>query len=264
MRSSGKRIGFIPTMGALHEGHLALVESAAARGMVPVVSVFVNPRQFNQSEDFEKYPRLPEQDAEKLEHAGCAVLFRPETSVVYPAGNSIPALDLGRMENLFEGHFRPGHFRGVVEVLYQLFGMVRPDAAFFGAKDYQQCLVVRRIIEAWFPETELVICPTIRESDGLAMSSRNLRLDAVSRQLAVRFPDALKSIVESFHSGISCHAAESRAAETLNEAGLEVEYLKVADARTLEPLNDWNPEGQNVVLGAVYLGGVRLIDNMVF
>jgi len=254
-------IGFVPTMGALHEGHMALVKAALDARCRPVVSIFVNPRQFNNPEDLRLYPRSTAEDLALLASAGCSAVFLPEPSEVYPAGASIPETNLGELENRFEGSFRPGHFRGVSEVLYRLFSLVKPDFAFFGEKDFQQCAVVETLVKAHFNNISLQRIPTLRESNGLAMSSRNRRLSASARDKAAAIFKALQKAAEGRQYSLSPNDAIADASHGLHEAGIETEYFALADPQSLEQLNAW-PDGNAVLLFAGYLEGVRLIDNL--
>lgn len=254
-------IGFVPTMGALHEGHLALVKAAAAAHCLPVASIFVNPRQFNNPEDLRLYPRSIAEDMTMLDAAGCRAVFLPEPSEVYPAGAAIPDTDLGALENRFEGSYRPGHFRGVSEVLHRLFSLIQPDAAFFGEKDFQQCAVVETLIRTHFPQIHLHCIPTLREANGLAMSSRNRRLSAAGREKAAAIYQALQQAANGRKAGLDPNTAIAAASRLLQEASIETEYFALANPRSLEPLNAW-PAADAVLLFAGYLEGVRLIDNL--
>lgn len=260
LRTEGP-IGFVPTMGALHEGHLALVQAAIDARCLPVVSIFVNPRQFNNPEDLRLYPRTTAEDLALLVATGCRAVFLPEPSEVYPAGASIPDTRLGELENRFEGSFRPGHFRGVSEVLYRLFSLVKPDFAFFGEKDFQQCAVVETLLQAHFNNISLQRVPTLRESNGLAMSSRNRRLSTSGREKAAGIFKALQQAADGRQQGLPPNAAIAAASHWLHAAGIETEYFALADPQSLEPLNNW-PDGNAVLLFAGYLEGVRLIDNL--
>lgn len=257
------RVAFVPTMGALHDGHLALV--AAAREMAPVVvvSIFVNPTQFNDPADFSNYPRSLEQDIRMLEAAGTRVLLLPEVATMYPEGTQhLPVYPLGRLEQLLEGHYRPGHFQGVCQVVHRLLNIVQPGLLVMGQKDYQQCMVVQQLIEHTGMPVQLHIQPTIREADGLAMSSRNRRLSPQERQQAVGLFNTLEYLVQHARRK-PLPALEREAAQQLQEAGFgKVDYATLADARTLEPATHPAPGQPLVALAAAYLGEVRLIDNL--
>ncbi|GGG40503.1 pantoate--beta-alanine ligase [Hymenobacter glacieicola] len=263
-RREGKRIGLVPTMGALHEGHLQLVRAAAQECDVVVTSIFVNPTQFNNPEDFRLYPRLPEADAELLAPAGCTALFLPAASDMYPQP-SVLRFDFGPLERVMEGAHRPGHFNGVATVVSKLFHLSRPHRVYFGQKDLQQVAIVRQLIADLSFDLELVAFPTVREADGLAMSSRNRRLDAASRAVAPRLYQALQLAQELVQGGrASVEEVQAAARASLNSTpGLELEYLELVDAQTLQPLPEWQPGRTVAVCVAAHLGGVRLIDNVV-
>lgn len=258
-------IGFIPTMGALHAGHISLMQTARADGYLTVCSIFVNPTQFNDREDFEKYPKSTEADIALLLAAGCDVLFLPDEREVYPQGAvQTTAYDFGRLEALLEGAQRPGHFRGVGQVVGRLLDIVKPGRLYLGQKDYQQCLVIGKLIGLMGKagELELKVCPTVREADGLAMSSRNRRLTEPQRALASVIYQCLVSI-QSKTLGGSWPVVQKECQDLLNAKGFEPEYVALADADTLEPLSDFNESEKMVALIAARLGKVRLIDNMV-
>ncbi|GAB2945588.1 pantoate--beta-alanine ligase [Hymenobacter coalescens] len=262
-RREGRRIGFVPTMGALHEGHLHLVRAAAADNDVVVVSIFVNPTQFNNTEDFKLYPRVPDADAELLSGTGATVLFAPAVEQMYPQP-AVVRFDFGPLERVMEGAHRPGHFNGVATVVSKLFHLSRPHRAYFGQKDWQQVAVVRQLIADLSFDLELVSCPTVRETDGLAMSSRNRRLSAEARAVAPRLYEALQQAAEALRQGQSPAQAQQQALQWLRQfPDIEVEYLEVADAATLQPA--WaapSAERPLVLCLAAWLGGVRLIDNV--
>lgn len=262
-RRSGQRIGLVPTMGALHEGHLQLVRAAAETCDVVVVSIFVNPTQFNNSEDFRLYPRLPEADTELLEPAGCTALFLPPVEEMYPQP-SVLRFDFGALERVMEGAHRPGHFNGVATVVSKLFHLSRPHRAFFGQKDLQQVAVVRQLMADLSFDLELVSFPTVREADGLAMSSRNRRLSAAERAVAPRLYAALEQAATQIAAGSSPAAAQQAGASYLAaQPAFTVEYFEVVDAQTLQPLAEWQPGRPVAVCVAAHLGQVRLIDNVV-
>jgi len=263
-RREGKRIGLVPTMGALHEGHLQLVRAAAQECGVVVVSIFVNPTQFNNPDDFRLYPRLPEADAVLLEPAGCTALFLPSVEEMYPQP-AVLRFDFGPLERVMEGEHRPGHFNGVATVVSKLFHLSRPHRAYFGQKDFQQVAVVRQLVQDLSFDLELVAYPTIRETDGLAMSSRNRRLDAPARAVAPRLYQALQ-LAETLVREKAARPAEVQAAAVgflAEEPAIALEYLAVVDAQTLQPLTEWQPGHPVAFCLAAQLGGVRLIDNIV-
>lgn len=263
LKESNKTIGFVPTMGALHEGHISLIARAVEECDFVVCCIFVNPKQFNNAGDLKNYPRLPEKDTLLLENANCNMAFFPAVEEVYPE-NYIPVeLDLGILESVYEGKYRPGHFDGVVQVLNRLFELVKPTHAYFGLKDIQQCMVVETLQRAYHPNTTIVNCDTLRESNGLAMSSRNLRLTPEENDKAPLFAKALKGICDA-KANIPLKGAIDNAIAELESRGFVIDYIDVAKAKTLESINNWNSEDELVVVGAVFLGEVRLIDNMQF
>ena len=262
-RQTGQRVGLVPTMGALHAGHLQLVQAARAECSEVVATIFVNPTQFNNAEDFRLYPRVPEADAALLAPAGCTALFAPSVEEMY----SRPAMlrfDFGDLERVMEGAHRPGHFNGVATVVSKLFHMARPHRAYFGQKDWQQVAVIRQLVADLSFDLEIVACPTIREADGLAMSSRNRRLDAAARAAAPLLHQVLAAAAVQVQQGVPPAQVQAVAVATLgHEPLITLEYLSVADAQTLQPLVAYAP-GQVVVLClAAHLGSVRLIDNVV-
>jgi pantoate--beta-alanine ligase len=260
-RNSGKSIGFVPTLGALHAGHISLIAISKKSAGVTVCSIFVNPTQFNDPRDFQKYPITLEKDIALLEQSGTDVLFLPETDEVYPDGTSgLERYDLGHIETLLEGRYRPGHFQGVCQVMRRLLDVVRPDDLFMGQKDYQQCMVVERLLELRGMPTRLHRCPILREPDGLAMSSRNIRLTPEQRQKATAIYKALQSIREGWVGAEPVSALITAATRSLETAGFRVDYVSIADATTLEPLD--SRLDRAVALIAAFMGEVRLIDNM--
>ena len=261
LKAAGKTIGFVPTMGALHNGHLSLLRQAQQQTDVVVCSIFVNPTQFNDPKDLEKYPRPIEADVEKLERAGCDVLFNPPVNEMY-ADNENWHLDIGRLEHLLEGRFRPGHYQGVMQVVSKLFNIVEPHKAFFGQKDYQQVMVISRMVELLAMPVEIVMCPIEREPDGLAMSSRNIHLTADDRQHALVLSRALNEAKASFDTGISLTEIQAQASGIIShELGTQLEYFELADGQTLQPAK---PDSQTIVaLVAARVGNTRLIDNVI-
>lgn len=263
-RRAGQHIGLVPTMGALHEGHLQLVRAAATECDVVVASIFVNPTQFNNPDDFRLYPRLPEADAALLAPAGCTALFLPSVAEMYPRPTAVQ-FGFGALERVMEGEHRPGHFNGVATVVSKLFHLSRPHRAYFGQKDFQQVAIVRQLVSDLAFDLELVAFPTVREADGLAMSSRNRRLSPEARALAPRLYQSLQAAAELLRGGHTTPGAVQAAVREQLAAvpGLELEYITVADAHTLQPLADTYADRPTVVCLAAHLGGVRLIDNVV-
>jgi pantoate--beta-alanine ligase len=259
-RAQGARIGFVPTMGALHAGHARLIERAAAETDYAVVSVFVNPIQFNDASDFERYPRNLDADAELAGRAGARLVFAPSTAGMYPRP-LVTHVDVDELTSGLCGAFRPGHFRGVATVVAKLLNLVQPDAAYFGEKDYQQLAVIRRMVADLSIPVEIVGVPIVREADGLALSSRNRHLSAAERAVAPELYHALAQLRDEIEAGAS-HAAELKfaATELLATHGLRVEYLEFVDPETLAPVDEIG--APVVAAAAVWLGATRLIDNV--
>lgn len=259
-RKAGLRIGFVPTMGALHAGHLSLVEKAKERSDRVVVSIFVNPTQFGPSEDFSKYPRQEAADAARLAAFGVDLLYSPSVDEMYPKGAST-TISVARVTERLEGVFRPSHFDGVATVVGKLLNQVQPHVAVFGEKDYQQLLTVRRLVADLDIDTEIVPGPTVREADGLAMSSRNAYLSAEDRAIAASLPATLNFVATQLRTGIDAATILDAGRARLLKAGFrEVQYLDLADAATLEPLERADRPAR--VLVAALVGATRLIDNM--
>ncbi|WP_205511119.1 pantoate--beta-alanine ligase [Longitalea arenae] len=265
-KNAGKQTGFVPTMGALHDGHIALIDRSKKDTDLTVCSIFVNPTQFNNPVDYQKYPNTIEKDIMKLEAAGCDVLFLPAIAEMYPNGTSgLEQYDLGYLETLLEGKYRPGHFQGVCQVMNRLLTMVQPHLLFMGQKDYQQCMVVSRLLQLMQSSITLITCPTLREPDGLAMSSRNLRLSPEDRHKATAIYKSLTLIKEAYNQHIAWAVIKDKATKLLTGAGFRIDYVELADANTLEPAvanADSKDEQPRVALIAAFLSDVRLIDNM--
>lgn len=261
LRCSGKRIGFVPTMGALHEGHLQLLRASARENDITVCSIFVNPTQFNNPEDYKLYPRTSEQDIALLQSVNCDYLFLPDAREVYTQ-QTLLQFSFGELEAVMEGEHRPGHFNGVATIVSKLFHYITPHRAYFGQKDLQQVAVVRQLVQALSFDLELVCYPTVREEDGLAMSSRNKRLDAVQRQIAINLYKALK-MAASMLPEKSVQSIKQEVSGYLGSIEqIELEYFEIADPGTLQPLAKIAP-GQEVALCmAAHVGPVRLIDNI--
>lgn len=257
---AGKKIGFVPTMGALHDGHLSLLRRSMAENDITVCSIFVNPTQFNNIEDFNLYPITIEKDVELLTTAGVDILFLPTVDEVYPPGYQKKHYNLGRIENILEGFYRPGHFQGVCQVVDRLLEIIAPGSIYMGQKDYQQCIVIRRLLQlTGRTDVQLHICPTRREPDGLAMSSRNLRLDETGRILATHISKILYFIKKELpHHSIT--ELKTQARKDLEKEGFFVDYVEICNADTLEPAKDKTPPLVGLI--AASLDDVRLIDNM--
>lgn len=260
LRRAGKRIGFVPTMGFLHEGHLSLMRQARQENDSVAASIFVNPTQFGPKEDLDRYPRDADGDRKKCETADVDILFMPTAAGMYPEKPSVFVTVEG-ISDILEGAIRPGHFRGVATVVAKLFNIIRPHKAYFGQKDFQQCAVIRRMVTELNLGVEIVVLPTVRESDGLAMSSRNSYLDPEQRQKATCLFRALTAGEELIKSGVRepDKIKQKMRAVLLREKGVEVDYVEIVDADGLAPLE--KAAGRMVLLVAVRLGSVRLIDN---
>lgn len=259
-RRHGRTVALVPTMGALHEGHLSLVRLGKERCDQVVTSLFVNPRQFAPHEDFERYPRDEAGDAKLLAGAGCDLLFAPSRSDMYPEGFATNVI-VANVSTPLEGEFRPHFFGGVATVVTKLLLQALPDAALFGEKDYQQLLVIKRLARDLDIPVDIVGCPTVREHDGLAMSSRNAYLSEEERRVAARLNVVLHEAIKDIRDGASIAEAEAEAARHLTAAGFtSVDYVAVRDADTLGPINDLTKSAR--ILAAAWLGKTRLIDNM--
>jgi|HubBroStandDraft_2_1064218.scaffolds.fasta_scaffold56450_3 pantoate--beta-alanine ligase len=260
--ASGKSVGFVPTMGALHAGHISLITISNLQTDITVCSIFVNPTQFNDPKDFQKYPITLEKDIALLEAAGTDILFLPGVPELYPSGTAnLEHYDLGSLETLLEGKYRPGHFQGVCQVMHRLLSIVHPDQLFMGRKDYQQCMVIQRLLTLMDLDTALLPCPIVREADGLAMSSRNLRLNPTQRANATAIYHALLSLNQNFR--IKPTTALVDAETILKMADFQIDYISVADATTLEPVSDPTTPATIVALIAAFQGDIRLIDNLI-
>jgi pantoate--beta-alanine ligase len=256
---NGKTIGFVPTMGALHNGHISLIKLAQQNSTEVVCSIFVNPTQFNDAKDLEKYPRPIAADIAMLEQAGCDVLFNPQVNEMY-VDNEKWHLDIGDMEHLLEGKFRPGHYQGVMQVVNKLFNIVKPDVAFFGQKDYQQVLVISKMVELLKMPVKLVMCPIQREPDGLAMSSRNVHLTADDRLHALILSKALNWVKDKFNAENIASLKLQAEQMISNEPGIDLEYFEIVDGDTLYPAT---ADTKSIVaLVAARAGKTRLIDNV--
>lgn len=261
-KTAGRRIGFVPTMGALHEGHLSLIRIAKAHTDRVVCSIFVNPTQFNDPKDFEKYPSTIKEDILKLTGVDTDILFLPSVAEMYPEGVNAPRplYDFGYLETILEGAYRPNHFQGVGMVVEKLLRAVQPQDLFMGQKDFQQCMIIKRLLEITGIPSKLHICPTLRENDGLAMSSRNLRLSSTERQVATAISKTLNYLKQNIKQQ-PFDRIKQNARKQLEDAGFQVDYIEIADASNLKLLSQ-PIDTEMVVLTAAKLGEVRLIDNM--
>lgn len=260
LKEAKKSVGFVPTMGALHEGHLALVKRALSESDTVVVSIFVNPTQFNNMQDLDKYPRMLQADVDLLNSNGEVIVFAPTVQEVYPENDTYTPLDLEGIDNVMEGEFRPGHFQGVVHVVRNLFQIVQPDQAYFGLKDFQQVAVIRLLTKKYNFPIQIIACPTLRETNGLAMSSRNLRLTEKEREDALIIIQTLKYI-QSLKATKTPKEAKELAMEYFSNGKLRLEYLEIVNGANLKSLdNEWDE--YSVVCLAAFCGAVRLIDNL--
>ncbi len=260
-KQCGRSVGLVPTMGALHAGHVSLIDRARKENDIVVVSVFVNPTQFNNPEDLRTYPRTEEADCEKMTSASVDIAFIPSVEEVYPEPDT-RVFDLGPVAEVMEGPMRPGHFNGVAQIVSKLFDMVLPHRAYFGEKDFQQIAVIRRMVELEGFDIDIIDCPIMREDDGLAMSSRNVRLTPSQREIA---PAIHKALVASLDFAKS-HSVKETMQNVINEINaqpeMEVEYYEIVDSLTMQPISDWAECNCPVGCITVYCGEVRLIDNI--
>ncbi len=258
---AGKSIGFVPTMGALHNGHLALMQRAKDENDLLVVSIFVNPVQFNNADDLKKYPRTPEEDTKKLENVHCDVLFAPDAKEMYPEEVTVQ-YDFGSLDKVMEGAFRPGHFNGVAVVVKKLFDIIRPDCAYFGEKDFQQLAIIKKMVAIEKIPVKVVSCPIVREPDGLAMSSRNGLLSVEERKIA---PFIYKTLQEAKRRrNHICANPLRQMIINIFESNeqFRLEYFDIVNEETLQPIDGWNDKVGTVACVAIWLGSVRLIDNI--
>ena len=256
-------IGFVPTMGALHAGHISLVKQAISETQVVVVSIFVNPTQFNDKSDLEKYPRNLEADLKLLEKTGCQIVFAPKTEEIYPEPDT-RKFEFGELETVMEGKHRPGHFNGVAQVVSKLFDIVKPDKAYFGLKDFQQLAIIKEMVTQLNLPVEIVPCAIVREESGLAMSSRNELLSAEERKNAAVISESLFQAYE-LKMQKSVNELQNWVADNINKNPyLNVEYVEIVDDRRLQHVKNWDEKGGKVCCVAVFCGKVRLIDNIVF
>ena len=262
-RAKGLRIAFVPTMGALHAGHLSLVRRALSECDRCIVSVFVNPTQFNDPRDLETYPRTLEADSTLLASVGASALFAPEVSTIYPEEDT-RTFEVGAVAEVMEGRYRPGHFNGVMQVVSRLFEIVRPDCAYFGEKDFQQIAVIRAMVRLIGSPVEIIACPIVREADGLALSSRNVRLSAEERREAPQIYRIL-SESRSWAKEMSPQQVIERVTEQINAVPhLRVEYFEIVDTDSLQPIASWSDSPAPHGCITVFCGEVRLIDNIAY
>lgn len=277
IRNQQKSIGFVPTMGALHKGHISLIDAAKAQSDVIIASIFVNPTQFNDINDLKNYPKDLDSDIQLLEKAGCNVLFAPEIGEMYTPGElelkkqqvadrswtEGKIVDFGILDKVMEGAHRPGHFNGVAQVVSKLFRIVEPHKAFFGQKDFQQVAIIRSMVKQLALPVEIITCPIMREADGLAMSSRNVRLTAVERKVAPRISNTLFKIKEERTNKSIAELKTYAEAEIGMEPTMHLEYFEIVNADTLEKISYFSQAKSAVACIAVTIGTVRLIDNII-
>nr|WP_320020797.1 pantoate--beta-alanine ligase [uncultured Draconibacterium sp.] len=261
--ADGKTVGFVPTMGALHQGHISLVKQAVSETPVVVVSIFVNPTQFNDPNDLERYPRTLENDMKLLEPTGCSIVFAPNAKEVYPEPDK-RKFNFGKLEEVMEGKHRPGHFNGVAQVVSRLFDIVKPTKAYFGLKDFQQLAIVKNMVKQLQLPVEIVPCAIIREESGLAMSSRNELLTEEQRKNAAVISETLFKAKE-LKGQKSVQEIADWVTKTINKNPfLDVEYFEIVDDEQLQPVNNWDEKSIKVGCVAVFCGKIRLIDNIIF
>lgn len=261
-RLQGESIGFVPTMGALHQGHISLINESRRQCDQTVCSIFVNPTQFNDKSDLERYPRMPEKDALLLEKAGCDVLFLPDVNEIYP-DNEKAVFDFGYLNEILEAEHRPGHFNGVAQVVKRFFEIVQPNKAFFGSKDYQQVMIVKALVEQIHLGIEIVSCPILREVDGLAMSSRNSLLSAEERILAALIPKMMQKAKEIALTKGKNEARAFIVKEIAAHPSMKLDYYEICDANTLQILPNATANKNTLSLIALFVGKIRLIDNLI-
>ena len=261
LRKKGMSIGFVPTMGALHEGHLSLIKQSNLENNITVVSIYVNPTQFNNKNDFSRYPRILADDIAKLKNVQCDFLFTPSDEEMYPEEDT-REFDFGNLDKVMEGEFRPGHFRGVGLIVSKLFEFVNPDKAYFGEKDFQQVAIIKHMTKKLGFDIQIISCPIIRENDGLAMSSRNMLL---TKEQRANVPLISQTLINSIKKAKIFTVSETKewVKRTINENSfLDVEYFEVVDSESLESVRDWKEQGEKYGCIAVHVGNIRLIDNI--
>lgn len=262
LRAAGKKIALVPTMGALHEGHISLIQEAQQAADVVVCSIFVNPTQFNDPKDLEKYPRPIANDIQLLTQQHCDILFLPSVDEMYPNNDEAWEIDLGDLDKIWEGAQRPGHFQGVTQIVYKLFNLVLPDVACFGQKDFQQVMVIQHMIDLKKLPISLIICPTIRSNRGLALSSRNTRLSEAGKEVALVLYNTLMQVKTDFDSKSLPQLQQEAVAMLTAQADVTLEYFALCETRTLKEAVSKEENKKYVALVVAWVEGVRLIDNM--
>jgi pantoate--beta-alanine ligase len=262
IKAQNNQTGFVPTMGALHNGHISLITESKKRGLYTICSIFVNPTQFNDKSDLENYPRTPELDLALLEAANCDVVFLPSVDEIYPQEDK-RTFDFGNLERILEGKYRQGHFNGVAKVVSILFDIVKPDEAFFGSKDYQQVMIIKALCEQLHLPIKIVPCPILREADGLAMSSRNMRLSQEERAAATLIPNLLQEASTWKKNGRSIAEIKTEVTRKLAENSIyRLDYFEICNPETLDIYEQIDEQTSAVALIACFVGKVRLIDNL--
>ncbi|MFW5945103.1 MAG: pantoate--beta-alanine ligase [Bacteroidota bacterium] len=261
LKNGGNSIGFVPTMGALHQGHLSLVDACKRDNDITVVSIFVNPTQFNQREDYEEYPRDLDGDIKKLGDAGANIIFTPTENEMYPEPDN-RVFDFGQLDKVMEGRHRPGHFNGVAQIVSRLFDIVKPHQAYFGEKDFQQLAIIRELVSQLNMDIEIIACPIVREADGLAKSSRNARLTEEQRKHAPKIAEAIHK-ARDMAGEYSVDQVKQKVINELNQdPHIDVEYFEIVDEKTLQPIRQWDDTYYKRACVAAWVGRVRLIDNV--
>jgi pantoate--beta-alanine ligase len=257
-------VGFVPTMGGIHEGHLSLIKTSKQRNLYTVCSVFVNPNQFNDKKDLEKYPRTVEKDLELLNSAGCDVVFLPSVEEIYPSEDK-RVFEFGNLGLVLEAKHRPGHFNGVAQVVTRLFDIVNPKIAFFGLKDFQQYSIIKKVVKEAKLNIVIEGCETVREADGLAMSTRNVNLTTEARKAATLIPQMLKKAKELYHKNVEIAEIKQEIERAFSKNNIyQLEYFEISDVENLNSINKKTEQQEVVACIAVFVGEVRLIDNLIF
>jgi pantoate--beta-alanine ligase len=261
LKNQNKTIGFVPTMGALHKGHLSLIDCAKKENNITVASIFVNPTQFNERDDFKKYPRNIDKDLDILSRQGCDIAFTPSEEDMYPETDN-RHFDFGTLQNVMEGAHRPGHFNGVAQIVSKFLEIIHPDKAYFGEKDFQQLTIIRELTRQMNMNTQIIGCPIIREDDGLAMSSRNKRLSKEERESATKISEILFKGKEMAEQKSVKNLKEWMKNELNKNPHINVEYIEIVNEKNLQPIHNWKDAKQIRTFAAAWVGNVRLIDNV--
>jgi pantoate--beta-alanine ligase len=262
IRLKKQSVGFVPTMGALHLGHVSLLKASKKACDITICSIFVNPTQFNDQNDLKRYPKTPEKDIELLQSINCDAVLMPSVEEMYPSKDE-RIFDFGYLDKILEGDHRPGHFNGVALVVSKFFDIIKPDKAFFGSKDYQQVMVVKALTAKLNFNVEIVVCPTLREIDGLAMSSRNILLNAKEREVARIIPQLMNEVLPLKQKGLKIAEIKEHVVSELNKRGnYELDYFSICDAESLKEINNFSEAKHQIALIACYIGKIRLIDNL--